>query len=59
MNNNLYLEKLTQTLPNSLVPYGLSAKRDQEIRIPYDAVVIGAKDPIAMLHVLWCKKENK
>lgn len=52
MNNNLYLEKLAQTLPNTLVPYGLSAKRNQEVRIPYDTVVIGAKPPIVVLPVL-------
>lgn len=52
MNNNLDLEKLAQTLSNTLVPYGLSAKHDQEVRIPYDAVVIGAKNPIVVWHVL-------
>lgn len=52
MNNNLYLEKLAQTLPNTLVPYGLSAEWNQEVRIPYDTVVLGAKDSIVMLHVL-------
>lgn len=59
MNNNLDLEKLAQTLSNTLVPYGLSAKHDQEVRIPYDAVVIGAKNPIVVWHMLWCKMENK
>lgn len=59
MNNNLYLEKLAQTLPNTLVPYGLSAEWNQEVRIPYDTVVLGAKDSIVMLHVLWCKTEKK
>lgn len=39
MNNNLYLEKLAQTLPNTVVPYGLSPKCNQEGRILYDVVV--------------------
>lgn len=52
MNNNLYLEKLAQTLSNTLVPYGLAAQCDQEGRIPYDTVVIGAKKKlIVLLHV--------
>lgn len=52
MNSNLYLEKLAQTLSSTLVPHGLSAECDQEVRIPYDTVVIGAKKTIVVLHVL-------
>lgn len=50
LNNISYLETLAQTFLNTSAPYGSSTKCDQKERVPYDTVILGAKDSIVMFH---------